>query len=190
VRVEPEPNPPGPAFRAFYDSTVERKGERSGKASRASRREDAAEGPRALSAGTCPPACTTGTGRTRGDSWRVPPLRRGSAGHVRPNVKGLRFRRGRPVSPEPASSSPRCCGCPVRSVGNIEGTPARARACTSCRSSSAIPFSCAAFVPAASRSYLRFPARCSMVRRGSPVRVRNVHTVEAGFVRCCSCRTD
>ena len=46
---------------------------------------------------------------------------------------------------------------------------ARPRAVTRLR---AIPSSCAAFVPAASRSYPRFPARCSMVRRGSTVRVR------------------
>jgi hypothetical protein len=46
---------------------------------------------------------------------------------------------------------------------------ARPRAVTRLR---AIPSSCAAFVPAASRSYPRLPARCSMVRRGSTVRVR------------------
>jgi hypothetical protein len=35
-----------------------------------------------------------------------------------------------------------------------------------------IPSSCVAFVPAASRLCPRFPPRCSMVRRGSTVRVR------------------
>jgi hypothetical protein len=45
----------------------------------------------------------------------------------------------------------------------------RARAVTDLRP---IPSSSAAFVPAASRTCPRFPPRCSMVRRGSTVRVR------------------
>jgi hypothetical protein len=36
----------------------------------------------------------------------------------------------------------------------------------------AIPSSCEAFVPASCRTYPRFPPGCSMVRRGSTVRVR------------------
>ena len=60
----------------------------------------------------------------------------------------------------------------TRRQGNSEGTQRgywRPRAITRLRTN---PRSCSSFVPATSRPCPPFPPRCSMVRRGSPVRVR------------------
>ena len=66
------------------------------------------------------------------------------------------------------------------------GGQQRASAVTRLR---AISSSCAAFVPAASRLCPLFPSRCSMVRRGSTVRVRqraSRNALQNGYLSCLS----
>jgi hypothetical protein len=111
--------------------------------------------------------------------------RGGGAGRRRLEFDGSRAGHTRPRAP--ACRSPATPGAgPKGTLREHQPGHRRSRAVTPPQP---IPSSCAAFVPAGSRPCPRFPFRCSMVRRGSTVRVRQ-RALQKPRSRGLFCRID